>query len=101
MNLVCKNRLSGSTVFLLYCTHLLGSEVEERLLPFDGQKRFRLIETHGGTQPAVKLEDNRLLEKSLTTTVSKSDPAEMAGNKASYKNYRSFGRKMVPRSVHL
>lgn len=83
----------------MYCTRLLGSEVEERFLSLHGQKRLRLIETHGGTQPAVQLEDNRLLEESLTTTAPKDDPAEKAGNTASCKCYRGFGRNMVLRSV--
>ena len=63
-------RLAGSL-------YLFGGEVEEAVVPLDGQKRLGLVEAHRSAQPAVELEHHRLWEVCLAPPV-EGTPSESA-----------------------
>jgi hypothetical protein len=43
--------------------NLLGDQVEEGVVAFDGQQRLGLVESHAGAEAAVELEHQRLLQE--------------------------------------
>lgn len=46
--------------------HLLGREVEEAVVSLDWEQRLGLVQSHGGAQPTVELQDDRLWQVLLS-----------------------------------